>query len=67
MADDLTDMEVLRKVGLSVTVPNAVNEVKRIADYMTKREGGRGAVREVVELILKAQNKWAGILKAYVA
>jgi 3-deoxy-D-manno-octulosonate 8-phosphate phosphatase (KDO 8-P phosphatase) len=67
MADDLTDIEVLKRVGFSVTVPNAVPEVKRVADYMTKRAGGRGAVREVIELILKTQNKWSGILKTYAA
>ncbi len=65
MADDLTDIEVLKKVGLAVTVPNAVREVKRVADYTTKREGGRGAVRETIELILKAQRKWSNVLKAY--
>lgn len=67
MADDLTDIEVLKRVGFSVAVPNAVSEVKRVADYVTKREGGRGAVRETIELILKVQKKWSGILKAYAA
>ncbi len=67
MADDLTDIEALKKVGFSVAVPNAVSEVKRVADYVTKREGGCGAVRETIELILKVQKKWSGILKAYAA
>ena len=65
MGDDLPDLEVLKKVGFSVAVPNAVNEVKRAADYITQCQGGCGAVREVVELILKAQKKWPGILKTY--
>jgi len=64
IGDDLPDIEVLQNVGFSVTVPNAVNEVKQIVDHITKREGGQGAIREVVELILKAQGKWSGILKA---
>jgi len=65
MADDLPDIEVLKKVGFAVSVPNAVREVKKVTDYVTKREGGNGAVREVIELILKAQGKWSSILKAY--
>jgi len=64
IGDDLPDIEVLRLVGVSITVPNAVNEVKQIVDHVTKREGGVGAVREVIELILKTQGKWSGILKA---
>ncbi len=63
IGDDIPDIEVLRVVGVSVAVPNAVNEVKQIVDHVTKREGGQGAVREVVELILKTQGKWSGILK----
>jgi 3-deoxy-D-manno-octulosonate 8-phosphate phosphatase (KDO 8-P phosphatase) len=64
IGDDLTDIEVLRKVGVSVSVPNAVTEVKQIVDHVTKREGGQGAVREVIELILKTQGKWPDILKS---
>jgi 3-deoxy-D-manno-octulosonate 8-phosphate phosphatase (KDO 8-P phosphatase) len=66
IGDDLPDIAVLKRVGLSVSVPNAADEVKRIADYVTKREGGRGAVREVVEMILKTNRKWAGLVKAAV-
>ena len=64
IGDDLPDIEVLQSVGFSVAVPNAVTEVKQIVDYITKRKGGRGAVREVIELILKTQGKWTGILNA---
>ncbi len=59
MADDLPDLPVLRRVGLAVAVANASAEVKKAAHYVTKHNGGAGAVREVVELILKAQGKWA--------
>lgn len=64
MGDDLTDLSVLKRVGLSVSVPNGVGEVKRLVDYVTSNEGGKGAVREMVELILKAQNKWKNIISA---
>jgi len=59
VADDLPDLPVLRRVGLAVAVANAAPEVKKAAQYLTKHNGGAGAVREVVELILKAQGKWA--------
>lgn len=63
IGDDLPDIEVLKRVGFSVSVANAASEVKKITDYVTKREGGKGAVREVIELILKAQGKWEKIVK----
>ena len=58
VGDDLPDLPVLRRVGLAVAVANAVPEVKRAAHFVTKRSGGDGAVREVIECILKAQGKW---------
>ncbi len=65
VGDDLPDLPVLARVGLAVAVGNAVPEVKRAAHYVTQARGGEGAVREVVELILKAQGKWdAAITKA---
>ena len=48
----------MRRVGLAVAVSNAVDEVKRAAHYVTRRRGGDGAVREVIELILKARGLW---------
>ncbi len=63
MADDLPDLKVLKQAGFAVTVPNAVKEVKAVADYVTKNKGGEGAIREVVELILKTQGKWKNVLK----
>lgn len=65
IGDDLPDIEVLTKVGFAVAVLNAVDEVKKRADYVTKRTGGCGAVREVIELILKTQKKWSPLLKKY--
>jgi 3-deoxy-D-manno-octulosonate 8-phosphate phosphatase (KDO 8-P phosphatase) len=58
VGDDLPDLPILQRVGLGVAVANAVVEVKRAAHYVTVAKGGEGAVREVVELILKAQDRW---------
>ena len=65
IGDDFTDIVILRRVGLAVATGNAREEVKKAAHYVTKAVGGEGAVREVVELLLKAQNRWAEILKHY--
>jgi len=56
IGDDWIDLGVIEKVGVSVAVPDAPLAVKRAAKYITKKNGGEGAVREVVDLILKAQN-----------
>lgn len=58
VGDDLPDLPIMERAGLSVAVGDAVPEVKRAAHYITSVDGGKGAVREVVELILKAQGKW---------
>ncbi len=65
MGDDLLDLCILTRVGLALTVPGARPEVKEVCHYVTAAPGGRGAVREVVELLLKAQGKWEGILASY--
>ena len=56
MGDDFADIPVLRKTGVAITVKNARPEVKKICQYVTKDSGGDGAVREVIDLILKAKN-----------
>lgn len=58
VGDDLPDIPILERVGLAVAVANAAPEVKRAAHFVTSRSGGEGAVREVIELIVKAQGKW---------
>jgi len=58
IGDDLIDIPVLKRVGFAVAVPNAVEEVRQIAHHTTSKTGGRGAVREICDLILKSQNKW---------
>ncbi|HXA03449.1 MAG TPA: HAD hydrolase family protein [Bryobacteraceae bacterium] len=65
IGDDLTDAIVMRRVGLPVATANAREEVKRIACHVTSQPGGEGAVREVIELILKAQGLWDEILRKY--
>ena len=65
IGDDFTDVVVMRRVGFGIATANAQTEVKPIAHYVTQARGGDGAVREVVELLLKAQGKWDGILKHY--
>ena len=65
VGDDLTDVVIMRRVGLAVATGNARPEVKAAAHYVTQAPGGAGAVREAIELILTAQGKWDGILKSY--
>ena len=64
IGDDLPDVSIFKRVGFAVTVPNAAAGVKKYADYVTKKSGGAGAVRELVELILAAQGKWTKVLEA---
>ncbi|MBI5623258.1 MAG: HAD hydrolase family protein [Elusimicrobia bacterium] len=65
MGDDIQDLPVMRCVGLSVAPPNARPEVRAEAQWVTKARGGDGAVREVAELVLRAQGKWGDILKKF--
>ena len=65
VGDDLVDLCLMEKVGFPIAVFNACPEIKKVASYITLKEGGRGAVREIAELILKAQEKWEGLAKLY--
>ena len=65
IGDDLLDLPLVRRAGFSVAVANAVDELKEAADYVTTRPGGSGAVREVVEYILKAAGKWHELMQRY--
>ncbi|CAI07884.1 phenylphosphate carboxylase subunit delta [Aromatoleum aromaticum] len=62
VGDDLVDLSMMKRVGLAVAVGDAVADVKEAATYVTTARGGHGAVREVAELILKAQGKWDAVL-----
>ena len=67
VGDDIIDLGPLTRAGFSVAVGDAMPEAKAAAHFTTKAVGGRGAVREAVELILKAQGKWQPYLKHYAA
>ncbi len=58
VGDDLVDLRVIKRVGFSACVRDASAEVLDRVDYVTTRPGGKGAVREVVEVLLKSQDKW---------
>jgi 3-deoxy-D-manno-octulosonate 8-phosphate phosphatase (KDO 8-P phosphatase) len=62
IGDEVVDLPAMRRVGLPVAVANASEDVKPHAAYVTAAAGGRGAVREAIELILKAQGKWDGLV-----
>ncbi len=64
VGDDLGDLGPMKIVGLPMAVPNAVPEVRRAAAYVTRLAGGQGALREVVELILRSQGKWKRLAAA---
>lgn len=65
IGDDLTDVVIMRRAGLSFATANARPEVKRSAMAVTQASGGSGAVREVIETLLKARGVWGGLLKKY--
>src|SRR5271167_982284 len=65
MGDDLTDIVIMRRVGLAFAPANARPEVKRAAHHVTQATGGAGAIREICELLLEAHGRWADILKKY--
>ena len=65
IGDDWVDIPILKRVGLAVTVPNSQEPVKEFAHFVTSKEGGKGAVREVCDLILKSQGKWQELLNYY--
>ena len=65
VGDDFHDLPVMRTVGYSVAVAGAPEEVRDAANYVTERPGGRGAVREVVELLLRARGAWDDIVSRY--
>jgi len=65
VGDDYTDVVIMHRVGFAVATANAKPEVKAEAHYVTAAPGGKGAVRETVELLLRAQGRWAEILQHY--
>ena len=65
VGDDLSDLRLLTHVGLAVTVGDGVEEVRSAAHLTTKSHGGHGAIRELVETILKKQKRWDELIQAY--
>lgn len=65
--DDVLDLGALKRAGLAVAVANAIPECQALAHYVTQHHGGRGAIREVVDLILKAQGRWEALVEGYSA
>jgi len=65
IGDDLPDLPPIRYVGFGVAVADAVEQVKQYADFITTRRGGSGAVREVIEYILKNTGRWQELMKRY--
>lgn len=65
IGDDLADLPVMRRCGLPIAVANAVAEVKECAAMVTRAEGGKGAVREAVEALLKARGSWNESISRY--
>ena len=67
MGDDLPDLPLMQRVGLSIAVADAHESVRKYADWVTSASGGHGAVREVCDALLKAQGQWDKILKTVAA
>jgi 3-deoxy-D-manno-octulosonate 8-phosphate phosphatase (KDO 8-P phosphatase) len=67
MGDDLLDLPVLARVGFSAAPADAAPEVRERVDWVSSNGGGRGAVRELIELVLRAQKRWDGVLGEYAA
>jgi 3-deoxy-D-manno-octulosonate 8-phosphate phosphatase (KDO 8-P phosphatase) len=65
VGDDIVDIAVLNRVGLAVVPGDGTADTKKCADYVTKAPGGNGAIREIVEMILRAQNKWKLVIAEY--
>ena len=65
VGDDIVDLGPLKRAGISVAVADGVAEAKAAADFITRAAGGRGAVREAVEMILKAQGIWEPFMVHY--
>ncbi len=65
VGDDLADLPVLKRAGLAITVANGCPEAKALCAWVTRAEGGHGAVREVVEALLRARGEWEGAVAGY--
>lgn len=67
VGDDFPDLPILRRVGFAATVADAIEELKPYVHYVTRQPGGRGAVREICDLLLKETGRWEGVAGRYFA
>jgi YrbI family 3-deoxy-D-manno-octulosonate 8-phosphate phosphatase len=65
IGDDLTDLPVMRRVGVAIAAADATEEVREFAALVTKQKGGQGVVREAIETILKAKHRWDDLIQSY--
>jgi len=65
VGDDLVDLPILRRVGFSATVADAVDDVRERVDFVSQHSGGRGAVREICEVLLRATGAWQNVTSRY--
>jgi len=65
VGDDLPDIPIMNRAELAVAVADAVEETRSVAHYVTRAKGGRGAIREVIEIILKSQGRWQELVDDY--
>lgn len=65
VGDDIVDLPVMRQVGFAATVADAIEDVKTFADLVTRRRGGRGAVREICDHLLKESGRWSAVTRHY--
>ena len=66
IGDDLFDLGVMKRVGFAACPADAVEDVKAISDYVSKYDGGRGCVREIIEMVLKARGQWESQIKEFI-
>ncbi|MBI5207418.1 MAG: hypothetical protein HY934_06460 [Candidatus Firestonebacteria bacterium] len=65
IASDLDVLSFFKKAKLRITIPEAPDEIKKIANFVTKKSGGNGALREIIETIIKHQGKWKSVIEVY--
>ncbi len=65
IGDDIVDVPLLKRAGLSVCPDDAVDDVKKVVDYITRAKGGQGVLREVIEIVFKAQGRWKKAVAKY--
>ena len=66
IGDDVVDIPILRRVGMAVTVADAPEYMDEYCDFRTSRKGGEGAVREVIEILLKEKGQWEDLMRKYI-